>query len=717
MDLARALDGLDDHPWHSVRHAYGAADDLPGLLRAFAGDDGAAADEALSELYGSILHQGTVYAASADAVPYLARIAAAGRRSADALLLLGGLAESDDEYEVAPVRVRSAVAARLPLLLPLLDSPDPPTRQAAAWAVSFTGEREAVPRELWRRWAVEDEPPVRADLLAGLARVDPAAAAAVAREVVAQDEPAPVRLAAVLACVDAGLPWNGRLHAAVLSLLPADPLMAGRAGDGSPEPLAAITDGLLQRDTDADRGAVRALLDAALRDGRAEVRAEALWAADRACHLSRSAPGRLLPALIPLLGDPLSARSAVRLIAKLGRDAAAAAPALAALARQHDHPDAGPADLADRALAALVSLAPDLAAPILARSLGRCPRALEAATGTGEDGPFPFDAALLDAVRTRLHHPDPAGNEPARLARLIEPWGAAAVPALPDLLAAFERHPDRTASAVAAIAAHAPAAERAAAADALRTAARDGALPAARALYELSGDIGPLLAALTVRLSGRPFEVTDAVRTVAGLGRAAAALVPAVREALARRPDTHPAHTMDSETTLAEVLWRTGAAPEEAVGLLDGVLARAAGRAQYHWSTVTAARAAAALGPAGRPLADRLVPALAVARQAPAAVLALLAVADPAALDPSAPAEAALLAVEARADLGGACTALEALGVGALTGEQVRRLSALTRGDRRIVTSGSEAEIIRADGRIRRRLLAVLAATDGRPAR
>lgn len=84
---------LDAQPWASYTHAYGSAEDVPGCLRALAGDDDAAAEEAQSELYGSILHQGSVYEASAKAVPFLARIAAAGIRTADVLLLIGGIAE------------------------------------------------------------------------------------------------------------------------------------------------------------------------------------------------------------------------------------------------------------------------------------------------------------------------------------------------------------------------------------------------------------------------------------------------------------------------------------------------------------------------------------------------------------------------------------------------------------------------------------------------
>ncbi|OMI84688.1 hypothetical protein BSZ07_35935 [Streptomyces sp. M1013] len=138
MDLMHPLDGLDARPWSSLSHAYGSAEDIPGLLRDLTGADVDAADEALSELYGSVLHQGTVYAASAEAVPFLAELAAAGHRTADVLALLGGMAESEDEYGVAPGAVRAAVADRLPLLLPLLASPEPEVRRTAAWAVSHT---------------------------------------------------------------------------------------------------------------------------------------------------------------------------------------------------------------------------------------------------------------------------------------------------------------------------------------------------------------------------------------------------------------------------------------------------------------------------------------------------------------------------------------------------------------------------------------------------
>lgn len=79
MDLVHALDDLDARPWSSLSHAYG----------------------------------------SAEAVPLLVGIAAAGHRTADVLALLGSMAASEDEYDVAPGAVRAAMADRLPSPLPL----------------------------------------------------------------------------------------------------------------------------------------------------------------------------------------------------------------------------------------------------------------------------------------------------------------------------------------------------------------------------------------------------------------------------------------------------------------------------------------------------------------------------------------------------------------------------------------------------------------------
>ncbi|MFD9293003.1 hypothetical protein ACFWBV_33035 [Streptomyces sp. NPDC060030] len=118
MDPSRFSAEVDAHPWASLTHAYGSAADVPDCLRALAGDDDEKAEEALSELYGSILHQRSVYEATAHAVPFLARMAAAGIRAADVLALLGGIAENGaDHGDSDEAAARRAVTAELPLLL------------------------------------------------------------------------------------------------------------------------------------------------------------------------------------------------------------------------------------------------------------------------------------------------------------------------------------------------------------------------------------------------------------------------------------------------------------------------------------------------------------------------------------------------------------------------------------------------------------------------
>jgi hypothetical protein len=86
--------------WATLSHAFGPATDTPGHLRALLSDDVTARDDAVDHLFGSVLHQGTIYPATAPAALAVAsylpdeRTAATG---ADGLptrgLLLGFLGE------------------------------------------------------------------------------------------------------------------------------------------------------------------------------------------------------------------------------------------------------------------------------------------------------------------------------------------------------------------------------------------------------------------------------------------------------------------------------------------------------------------------------------------------------------------------------------------------------------------------------------------------
>lgn len=63
-----SFQGLDDIPWATVGHAYGSAEDMPGLIRSLGSTDPKIRKGAFSGLYSAPYHQGTVYSAT----PYVA---------------------------------------------------------------------------------------------------------------------------------------------------------------------------------------------------------------------------------------------------------------------------------------------------------------------------------------------------------------------------------------------------------------------------------------------------------------------------------------------------------------------------------------------------------------------------------------------------------------------------------------------------------------------
>ncbi|MFE4797299.1 hypothetical protein ACFRFL_19870 [Streptomyces sp. NPDC056708] len=698
MELAPFFADVDAQPWAELQHAYGSAADVPDCLRALAGDDEHAASEAISELYGSILHQGSVYEATARAVPYMAQLAGAGYRTEDLLVLLGGIAEGGaDHGDTDEAACRSAVVGQLPLILTSVDAEGSGLRRAAVWAAAMTGAADRVLPVLRRRRRQERDPLVRAELLGAMAHLDPAGTAAAATEAMGTDEPGEVRIAALLACVDAGLPWTSTHHEAMLSLLPADELVEGRLDLERNEPLQYVVEALLLRDTDADREAVYSLLDAALRSAVPEARAEALWAAETACQLSRSAPERLVAPVVASVADPASVPAAYSLLNKLGTHAVAAAPVLARLAE-------GEGDPADRALEALVAVAPDRAAPLLARELGQRPRALGAACGFliggTADTSFPYDPALLDAIRTRLGAYDLDGNEPIRLTALLGAWGSRASAALPELRSALPRFPKVVPQALAAVC---PPEHRAATAEILTTAARSGPeggrVAAAKALRRLTGETGPLLAAVAAQLARGGHDVREAAGLAAELGPEAAGLVPALRSALSAPEEDRNIPQLDSDVEIAAALWRITGDAELAVPVLAGVLAED-GPMWMRWTFSRAARAAARMGAAARPLVPALEGLLTDRLQTPAAVLALHAIA-PESLDGPRLAGLVLGSAEEDADAVTALEALVVLGRTALTEDHRRRLTALAERDLRVTASGLESGMAPADERLR----------------
>ncbi|MDH6575980.1 hypothetical protein [Kitasatospora sp. MAP5-34] len=210
---------LDRVQWHALTHAYGSAEDVPELIRALYRTTEEEADEAIYELYGNIHHQGTVYPASAPAVPFLAHAAlhAPGKRD-ELLMLLATLADHDPAYLDSPHWQESPVAAIcaelcrvLPDLLPCLGDPERGVRRAALRVVAAVAG--LLPAELQASavaqidglYAADLVPAVRADALVVLARFG--------RETAALDSPLPeVRLAAaILGAERSGPPYPAEL--------------------------------------------------------------------------------------------------------------------------------------------------------------------------------------------------------------------------------------------------------------------------------------------------------------------------------------------------------------------------------------------------------------------------------------------------------------------------------------------------------------------------
>lgn len=133
------LERLDSIRWAELHHAYGPAADVPKQLRGLIASDAKTRDTALWELFGNIWHQGTVYEATAHAVPFLWEIlvSAADCDRAGIAHLIGQIAcgggyHDDDNpnnrWEDWTRAASAAVQQGLAAAVPLLTSDDPTLR-------------------------------------------------------------------------------------------------------------------------------------------------------------------------------------------------------------------------------------------------------------------------------------------------------------------------------------------------------------------------------------------------------------------------------------------------------------------------------------------------------------------------------------------------------------------------------------------------------------
>jgi hypothetical protein len=105
------IGGLAAIPWHRYTHAYGPASDVPTDLRRLASCDRQVREQALRQLSGSIYHQGSIFGATAVAVPFLLRIAL-DRRLVDRAEICQLLAEIANSSAVHPEVIRKRYARR-----------------------------------------------------------------------------------------------------------------------------------------------------------------------------------------------------------------------------------------------------------------------------------------------------------------------------------------------------------------------------------------------------------------------------------------------------------------------------------------------------------------------------------------------------------------------------------------------------------------------------
>jgi HEAT repeat protein len=251
--LASGEPSLDEVDWGRFHHAYGAAGDVPDLLRALSARDRQHAAASLSTLWNRVRHQGGSSAPAALAVPFLLRAAAEravhnraqllllaaeaghrnhfGRDRREDLLQVGDLPEeaafdgSGYPVQWTVQAARAALTAGAPLLIELLDDPDPAVRAHAAYALATSAP--APPRarhELRARLTVEREPPVRISLVLAVTQLaveqadDPGIVAWTQQLWTSQGNPPDVRLAGALAWLCA---TQARPPAALLDLLTA----------------------------------------------------------------------------------------------------------------------------------------------------------------------------------------------------------------------------------------------------------------------------------------------------------------------------------------------------------------------------------------------------------------------------------------------------------------------------------------------------------------
>ncbi|MET7857086.1 PBS lyase [Streptomyces sp. NPDC005318] len=179
--------GIDEVDWASMEHAYGPADDVPGLLRGLASADPLEREGALDGMYGAVHHQGDVYDCTLACIPFLFELVAypgiQDRGSLVELLTsIGGIdLDEDDEDEIDEEEIEGAanyamaavaVTAGAGVFLDLIADEDPGVRLAVPPALAtLHGHPVRVLALLRERLPVEPDEEVRLALVEAVGRV------------------------------------------------------------------------------------------------------------------------------------------------------------------------------------------------------------------------------------------------------------------------------------------------------------------------------------------------------------------------------------------------------------------------------------------------------------------------------------------------------------------------------------------------------------------
>ncbi|WP_067694099.1 hypothetical protein [Nocardia jejuensis] len=721
-------DGLESVPWAELHHAYGSAEDVPEQLLQLQSSTDDEAATALHELFGSIWHQGTVYSATAYAVPFLARLAGAGIQTCGVLDLLAAIAASTDERGVAePGAARHAVAQQWPLLRPFMDDADEQTRRTALHIMIRTQRSELLLPLLLERWEFETEPWVRTDILTAAQKLDDLLARDLAIAALGPAEAPQTRLRAATTCIAAGTPWEGEVYAAGTAWL-ADDLghhIIGQLDDH----ITDLVDALVHH---CDIATAADLITLALTNSgpSAElIRRCGMSEAERLSAEFRSAAKIFVPVLATVatkgVVEEYVRRSAVNLLCAFGPESAPGlADKLATLAGLPESPE-----LADAAVACLVQWRDPRATFLLAQELPTRPEALSQMAEACAS--FELSAPLLDAIRNRLSQlAEPSSssssdgpfsgisrhNELIGLFRILRTWAAHAHIASPEVINLLNSGSLSRIQAVAALTALAAMGiEPQWTVDMLTQFATQktgfSTLDAATALHELTGHTEPLLTAIENGIQKSPIArmAAEASLSLAPSERLVTALTNKV--APPPSPDA-PAHELIERVQIARLWVHHGGEPAAVLPVLTRVLHRPP-RTDL-WTVIDAANLAARIGPAAEELLPALASLLDSPRLRPAAVRALLNIAPAQYNTEIARAELIDMIV---ADLPKTDSLyqqqpielFEELGPSALTPDVVNTLRQLAVQDRRMVRARSAPESIQNDESFRRSILAIIA--------